>query len=174
MKKLTALLFVFLLLSVSFASAETGLNVEFRDVFRLNGRVPDGYTFSLGSQSDLILDGEYASDDPAAPVLEVYIAFNESYAGIAKLDNLGQDGLDLIRQGFITENSVSFDILDTLSVGKLLVTREAGGQFLDFYTICNGYEIELTLLPADGQTLTEEQIRLWTDLMNGLGIQPLA
>ena len=173
MKKIIALLCALLLLSVSFASAEAGTLVEFRDVLRLSGSIPDGYGFTLTSQTDLSLEGAFVSADPAAPVLEVYIAFNESYAGVESLKNLGSEGEDFIKQGFLEENDVSFDALETASSGRLLVVREATGRFLDFYTIRKGYEIELTLRPADGQSLDEEQAASWKSYLSLLGIQPL-
>lgn len=174
MKKIIALLCALLLLSVSFASAEAGPLVEFRDILRLSGSVPDGYGFTLTSQTDLSLEGSFVSADPAAPVLAVYIAFNESYAGTESLKALGNEGEGIIKQGFLEENSVSFDSIDTASSDRLLVVREAGGLFLDFYTIRKGYEIELTLRPAIGQVLSEEQIALWRDCLSSLSIQPLS
>ena len=174
MKKCFALLCALLLLSVSFASAEAGPLVEFRDILRLSGRVPDGYRFALASQTDLTLEGTFVSGDPAAPVLYVYIAFNESYAGTETLKDLGSEGENFLKQGFLEENSVSFDSIETASSDRLLVVREAGGEFLDFYTIRRGYEIELTLRPDVGQVLSEEQIALWRDCLSSLSIQPLS
>ena len=173
MKKLFALLCGLLLLSVSAAAAEGSPVVNYNDRIQLNGLLPDGYRFSLESQTDLALEGRISSDDPAAPVLDVYIAFNESYAGIATLKDLGEEMLDLIRQGFSSEDEVSFSSFETASSDSLLVIRENGGRFLDFYTVCSGYEIELTLFPADKQLLTEEQISRCLELMRTLDIIPL-
>ena len=172
MKKIFALLCAVLLLSVSFASAENGTVVEFRDNLLLNGTLPDGYRFSLKSQTDLTLEGEIISDDAAAPVLEVYIAFNESFAQAESLKNLDEGTLGLVKQGFSEENSVTFELFDTASGDSLLMIREAGGQFLDFYTVCAGYEIELTLFPAEGQVLTDAQVSQFLNFIRGLDFQP--
>lgn len=174
MKKTFALLCALLLLAVSCAAAEGDPIVEFPGRFRLNGTLPGGYRFSLQSQTELTLEGEIVSDAPAAPVLAVYLAFNESYAGVTTLSDLGNEGLELIRQGFLEENDVTFETADTASGDRLLVVREAGGQFLDFYTVRGGFEIELTLLPAAGQSLTEEQAGTFLNFMRALSIQPLA
>ena len=172
MKKLFTLLCALLLLSVSAAGAEGSPVVNYNDRIQLNGLLPDGYRFSLESQTDLALEGRVHSGDPAAPVLEVYIAFNDSFAQAGDLKNLGNDALDLIKQGFTAENDVSFSSLETASGDSLLVIRENAGQFLDFYSVCSGYEIELTLFPAEGQALTEAQINTCLDLMRTLDIIP--
>ena len=170
MKKILALLCALLLLSVSAASAEAGTVVNYNDRIKLNGLLPDGYRFSLQSQTDLALEGRILSDDPAVPVMEVYIAFNESYAQVKDLSGLGDDVLNLVKQGFTNENDVTFSTCQTASGDSLLVTRENAGQFLDFYTVFSGYEIELTLFPAEGQTLTEKQISSCMDFMSGLDV----
>ena len=65
MKKILALLCAFLLLLSTAALAEGEPVVTFRDLFQLNGTLPEGYRFSLLSQSDNTLEGEILSDDPA-------------------------------------------------------------------------------------------------------------
>ena len=171
MKKFLALLCA-ALLAVSFASADSADIVEFRDRLTLNGALPDGYRFFLKAQTDLSLEGEIASENGAAPVMEVYIAFNESVAQTESLKDLDETSLELIKQGFSTENNVAFELFDTASGDSILMIRETGGQFLDFYTVCLGHEIELTLFPADGQTLTDAQVSLFRDFIRSLDIQP--
>ena len=173
MKKILALLCAVLVLSVSFASAEGGTIVEFRDRIILNGTLPAGYRFSLASQTDLTLEGDILSDDASAPRLAVYIAFNESYAQAESLKDLDEESLARIRQGFSEEFSVAFESVDTVSGDSMLLVRDAGGQFLDFYTICLGYEIELTVFPGEGQTLTDAQISEFTELVRNMDIVPI-
>ena len=173
MKKITALLCALLLLAVSCACAAGSPIVEFRDRIQLNGSLPDGYSYSLEEQAELTLKGTVNSADPAAPFLVVFIGFNESYAGVESLDKLDQASLEIVKQGFSAEDSVSFDMIETAAGDRLLAVRENNGRFLDLYTVCLGYEIELTLCPADGRTLTEEQIRLCLDYINQLDIVPV-
>lgn len=173
MKKIFALLCAALLLAVSCACADSGTVVEFRDNILLNGTLPEGYHFALKSQTDLTLEGEIVSDDAAAPVLEVYIAFNESYAQAESLKNLDDDTMNRIKLAFSEEDSVTFELFDTASGDAMLLIREAGGQFLDFYTICLGYEIELTVFPAPGQALTDAQISEFTEIIRNMDIVPV-
>ncbi len=173
MKKILALLCAVLLLAVSCASAEGGTIVEFRDKIQLNGVLPEGYHFSLISQADDTLEGQLISDNAAAPVFEIYIAFNDSYAQAGSLKDLDQEALGIIRQGFENENEVTFGSFDTASGDGFLLVKENSGLFLDFYTICLGYEIELTLFPADGQALSEAQISQWTEFVRTLDILPI-
>lgn len=168
MKKIIALLCAVLLLAASCASADTV--VEFRDRLQLNGSLPQGYRSTLLDQQDLMMSGQIVSENAASPLLEVYIAFNESYAAVASLKDLDQATLDGIRQDFSMEYDVTFEQFETASGDSLLLVRDNGGQFLDFYTVSLGYEIELTLFPAEGQTLTEEQINRCLELMRTLDI----
>ena len=168
MKKIIALLCAVLLLAASCASADTV--VEFRDRLQLNGSLPQGYRFTLLDQQDLMMSGQIVSENAASPLLEVYIAFNESYAAVTSLKDLDQATLDGIKQDFSMEYDVTFEQFETASGDSLLLVRDNGGQFLDFYTVSLGYEIELTLFPAEGQTLTEEQINRCLELMRTLDI----
>ena len=119
------------------------------------------------------MSGQLVSGDPAAPSLEVYIAFNESYAAAESLKDLDQATLDGIKQDFSLEYDVTFEQYETASGDVMLLVRENSGQFLDFYTVSHGHEIELTLFPAEGQTLTEAQISRCLELMRTLDITPV-
>ena len=173
MKKILALLCALLLLAASCAYAEGSTIVEFREKIQLNGALPQGYHFSLISQADDTLEGRLVSDNTAAPVFEIFIAFNDSYAQAGDLKDLDQESLGIIRQGFENENDVVFSSFDTASGDSFLLVRENNGQFLDFYTVCLGYEIELTLFPAEGQTLSEDQIGQWTEFVRTIDILPV-
>jgi hypothetical protein len=173
MKKILALLCTILLLAASCASAEGGTITEFRNRVQLNGTLPEGYRFSLLSQTELTLEGKIVSDDPAAPELQVYFAFNESYAHAESLASLDENEMELIRQSFTEEYAVSFSSMTTASGDNLLVTRENSNQFLDFYTVSLGNEIELILVPAENQSLTDAQITRWTEFVRMLDVLPL-
>ena len=174
MKKILSLLCALLLLTVSCASA-AGTVVEFHDKFLLNGTLPEGFSYTQDILEDNMLSGNAASADPAAPHLEIYInlANNASYNEAESYKDLGGEELDLIRQGFLEESNVTFDELVTASGDNLLVVREATGQFLGFYTVCLGYEIELTLFPAAGTLLTEDQISRCLEFIKTLDIVPV-
>lgn len=173
MKKIIALLCALLLLAVSCACADSPV-VDFNNVIRIDGKLPAGYSFSLNSTpSDISLEGTAASEDPAVPSLAVCIAFNESYAGYENLKALDENSLNLVKASFTEEYSVSFEMLDTSAGDTLLVVRENNAQFVDFYTVCLGYEIDLTLVPADGKTLTDAQINSFLEFIRNMDIVPV-
>ena len=175
MKKLIALLCAALMLACAFAAAENASIVDFRDRFQLSGVLPEGYRFTRESEDDVSLIGRIVSDDPAAPSFDVCVFFNESYAAVASLKDLDDATLEGIRQGFSAENEVQFDAIETASGNRLLVIREIGSDpdFLDFYTICQGHEIELTLRAADGQSLSDAQINNCLEFMRTFDVLPL-
>ena len=173
MKRIFAMLCALFLLCASCASAEGGTVVSFHECIELNGSLPEGFRFSLISQTDLTLEGEVVSGDPSAPVLQVYIAFNESYAQTESLKDLDAGTVELIKQGFSEEYDVIFDSFETLSGDSMLLIRENNGRFLDFYTVSLGHEIELTLVPAEGETLTDGQISRCLEFMRSLDILPI-
>ena len=179
MKKIISLLLcAVLLLTCVSAFAEEKTSIEFQNRMQFSGVLPDGYKCSILSQSELTLECAVASDDPAAPRLNIYVSFNESYATINQLSDLDADSLERLKMGFSEENTVSFDTFKTDSGVDLLLVRETGDDpdFLDFYTICQGHEIELTLTAGDeapGLALTEEQISNCLNLMRTLDILPV-
>ena len=172
MKKMLALLCAVLLLAASCAFADAPV-VEFREKIQLGGSIPEGYRFTLLEQQELSMCGQVVSDDPAAPCLEVFIAFNESYAAAESLKDLDENAVNIIKQGFSEEYDVTFGQFETASGDSLLLIRDNGGRFVDFYTVCLGHEIELTLFPAEGQTLTDAQVNSCLELMRTLDIVPV-
>jgi hypothetical protein len=176
-KMLSLLLCAALLLTCAAALADTA-SVDIRDRFQIKGTLPDGYKLSVLSQDDLVLEGEISSDDPAAPIMRLYVSFNETYAAKDTLKDMSDQELQVICQSFTEEYSVTFDRLDTASGVPLLSARETGdsADFLDFYTIFRGHEIELWLSKVDGAddpTLTEAQISRCIELIKTLEIIPL-
>ena len=174
MKKIIALLCAVLLLSVSFACAENAV-INYQGRLRLSLALPEGYSYTEQVSDAGSLLGQIASQDPAAPVLAVAVAFNDNevYIAAESLKDLSKEALDSIREDFSTESNVAFDTLTTASGASLLVVREDNSRFLDFYTVCLGSEIDLTLFPADGQTLTEDQIQQWMKVLQSAEITPV-
>ena len=171
MKKFLSLLCALLLLTVSCACAD-GTVVEFHDKILLNGALPEGFSYSQISLDENMIFGYITSGDPAAPYYEICINLsdNTGYIEAESPKDLSAEELNLIKQRFEDESNVTFDMLVTASGDNLLVVREITGQFLDFYTVCLGYEIDLTLFPSEGQLLTEEQIQQGLDYVKTLDI----
>jgi hypothetical protein len=182
MKKLISLLLCLALLcccAMSFAEAASGqFTATVRDRFRLTGPLPEGYQYSIVSQDDLTTRASVTSTDPAAPVMTLIISYNESYGDVKLLNDLPDDQLNQIKAGFSEMNEVTFDLRETSHGTKLLIVRETGADldFLDFYTIYLGHEIELRLAPGEGAsdpTLTEEQIQKCITFLSDLDFSPI-
>jgi hypothetical protein len=184
MKKIISLLLCAILLCGCSALAETAgeksdlVTIDINGRFRLQGILPEGYRFSITSQSDLAMEGVFSSADPAAPEMSLYISFNEIYANVQRLNDLSEEELELIRQGFAEDNDVSFDMAETSLGTKLLVVRETGADrdFLDFYSIYLGHEIELKLVSnneASGFALTDAQMQMCIKLLSDMDFVPV-
>ena len=180
MKKIIALLLCSLLLFacvLTFAESTDPAVLDISSRIQLKGNLPSGYNLSIISQSDLELEGIISSADSQAPVMHVYVSFNESYAGITTLNDLSSDTLERIKQTFTEEYTVSFDQFDTAAGARMLMTCEAVEQpdFLDFYTIFLGHEIEFTLVAGDGaadRTLSGDQISRCREFVKTLELIP--
>lgn len=178
MKKIISLLLCAVLLTACAAAFADSASVDFRDRFQIRAALPDGYRLSVLDQNDLTLEGEIRSDDPAAPVMQLYISFNESYAAVNTLNDQPEAELEAIRQSFLEEYTASFDTLTSSSGIPMLVVRETGEapDFLDFYTVFQGHEIELWLskpMDAEDPSVSDAQIALWTDFARSLEIVSL-
>ena len=170
MKKILILTCALMLLC-SAALADSAA-IDFQNRFELRGDLPAGWRCAILSQSDMTLEGEIRPEDPSAAGMQVYISFNESYAAVPDLQHLDPADLEQVKAFFSLENEVDFDMLQTASGLSLLVIRETGADqdFLDFYTVWQGYEIELTLFAGESGTLSDDQIAKCIDCMKTLAI----
>ena len=174
MKKILSLLLcAVLLLACAAASAQEETVVDISGRFQIKGILPDGYQLSILSQDALALEGEIKSADPAAPVMQLYVSFNETYEAKNTLNDLTGAELDTVRQTFLEEDVVEFSQMDTASGIPLLVVKESQEtpDFLDFYTVFRGHEIELWLskpIGAADPSLSEAQIAAWTEFVKTL------
>ena len=170
MKKILILTCALMLLCS--AALADGAAIDFQNRFELRGDLPAGWRCAILSQSDMTLEGQIRPEDPASAGMQVYISFNESYAAVPDLQHLDPADLEQVKAFFSLENEVSFDMLQTASGVSMLVVRETGADqdFLDFYTIWQGYEIELTLFAGESGTLSDDQIAKCIDCMKTLAI----
>jgi len=182
MKKIISMLLCLALLCCCAASLAEAVVNQFtatvRDRFRLTGPMPEGYQYSIMSQDDLTTRAAITCEDPSAPVMTLVISYNESYANVQRLNDLPDDQLEHIKAGFSEMNEVSFDIRETSRGTRLLVVQETGADrdFLVFYTIYLGHEVELMLAPAEGAespVLTEAQIQKCIDFLSDLDFSPI-
>ena len=182
MKKLISLLLCItlaLLCAAVFAeSVSNQFTADVRDRFRITGPLPEGYQYSIVSQNDMMTRAAITSEDPAAPVLDLTVSFNEIYSDIQRLNDLPEDQLEIIKAGFSEMNEVTFETGETSHGTKLLIVRETGADrdFLDFYSIYLGYEIELKLSPSENAadpTLTDEQVKKCISFLSDLDFVPI-
>ncbi len=179
MKKILALLCAMMLLCGA-AYADT-CAINYMNRFELRAELPAGWHYTIIDQNDTQLEGSVLPDngDPARPQMNICISFNDSLASVSSLGQLDTDALESIKASFSEENAVSFDMIETASGISLLMVRETGEDqdFLDFYTIWEGHEIDLTLFPGEGSTdhtLTEEQLGTCLEYVRALEIGPIA
>ena len=101
MKKLISILLCAALLLTCFSAlAEDKAVIDFQNRIQFSGVLPDGYKCSILSQSDLTMECLIASENPAAPRMDIFISFNESYTGVASLADLDADSLERLKMGF--------------------------------------------------------------------------
>ena len=177
MKKLIAILLCLSMLAgCAAAAAETAekthlATVDVNGVFSLQGRVPDGYRIQEIETTDSSYVAMLTAEDTRLPLLTLSIAFNELFAGVERMNDLDAESLALIEQTFTSEEAVDITYRETAYGTKLMMVKEAEGtvDYVDFYTIYRGYEIEIVL--AAGNTdagLTDEQIQMVVDFLSDL------
>ena len=123
MKKIISLLLsMMLLFSCTAAFAQESTVVDISGRFQIKGVLPDGYQLSILSQDSLSLEGEIKSADPDAPVMHLYVAYDETKNGIGTLNDLPGSELENIRQSFLEEYDFS---------GKQIIPfcSHGGGRF---------------------------------------------
>ena len=108
MKKIISLLLcAVLLLTCVSAFAEEKTSIDFQNRMQFSGVLPEGYRLSILSQSELTLECAVASENPAAPRLNIYVSFNESYSSVNQLSDLDAESLERLKMGFSEENTAS-------------------------------------------------------------------
>jgi hypothetical protein len=177
-RTISLILSAILLLLCAAAGAESAFTAKVRGRFELTGPLPAGYRYTVDDQNDMMTRATITSDDAAKPVLTLTISFNELYADVDRLNDLPADQLQLIKDGFLAENSVTFEDAETSLGTKLLIVREDGDDldFLVIYTIYRGHEIELQLRAGEkaaGGALTDKQVNTWIDFLSQLDFKAL-
>lgn len=175
-KLISMLLCAALLLGCSAALAEEKTDlatINIHGAFSLKGTLAEGYKFSIIEQDSLRMIGLISSEDLTKPVLTLSIAFDESYADVERLNDLSDDELALIEEGFRKDSDVSIEYTETLLGTKLMKVTEVGDDldYVDFYTIYLGHSIDLVLHAgpeAQDGALTQEQVDLCIRFLSDL------
>ncbi len=179
MKKMTAILLCLALaLFGAAALAEDGKTslgtIALNGSLELRCALPEGY--SVGEVDAGAESGNFTarihSDDPTKPVMMLSIAFEELMSEIGRLNDLNEDALRQIEQTFRAEDEVDITYAQTAHGTKLMVVKEVRDavDYVDFYTIYQGYEIEFVLVKGESaeSPLSDAQIQMAVDFLSGL------
>ena len=171
MKKAISILLC-LALTLGFAASvaetvekETIGTISMNGAFELRGVLPEGYIAALTA-------------DDSKPEMVISIAYEELMAEVDRLNDLDDDALAKIEATFKAEDGVAVTYMETALGTKLMVVKEIvdGVDFVDFYTIYKGYEIEFVLTQTQanaGQPITEEQIQTAVKFLSDLDFIPV-
>ena len=154
MKKIIALTMCLTMLLACTAIAETAnaekdsmgvLNVN--GAFELKCALPEGYALDIiyGDGGNMIAN--ISANDVARPTMILSLAFNDSYADVERLNDLDADTHNAIMNTFMEEDEVEISTMTTAYGTELFVIKEIKDtvEYVDFYTIYKGYEIEMVL-----------------------------
>ena len=167
MKKFLAILLCVSMLLSCAALAETekaslGV-VNVNGAFELKCALPEGYSLEvLFSETHFCL-ASVNPEDELKPTLMISVAYNELYSDVERINDLNEETLKGIEDSFRDEDDVEITYMETAYGTRLMVVKEVsdGVDYLDFYTIYKGYEVELVLIHAnESEPITEAEIQM--------------
>lgn len=180
MKKIIALLLA-LALSLSCAAVlaeaektEMG-TIDFGGKFVIKGAIPEGYTLVEEEKMDKVFINAkiVKADDPLAPYLQIAVYQEDTYEPGTRLNDVDAETLKEIEDSFTEDAEVKIEYTETGLGTKLMKVTEIGDDpdWIAFYTIYEGYEVELTIRVADlatdpelPQDIVEKAVKFLTDL----------
>ena len=176
MKKMIALaLSLMLILCAAVAPAEetaekTRLgSLKVGEAFTIQSKVPENYTFTPVTSTELNLTGILAGGENQ-PTVYVSIAFNEEYYGVERFNDVDEDTVQAIRDSFREMDEVAFEDLETAYGTRLLKVTQADRSFVDIYTIYKGYELEF-VLTAQGE-VQDADVQMLVDFISDMDFVP--
>ena len=176
MKKIIALaLCLFMLLGCAAAEPAEKQHmgtVSMNGVFTLQCTLPEGYSLTELTADDASYIAMISAGDER-PDMFLSIAFDELLSGVDRLNDLDDEALAKIEATFREEDEVDISYTETAHGTKLMMVKEIKEKidYVDFYTIYKGYEIEFLLTGSmdDSEAgLTEEQIQMAVDFLSDL------
>ena len=159
------------------AEKETMGTISMNGAFELRGIMPEGYKLTtLAAEPSLYL-AEISADD-SRPSMMISIAFNELLSEVDRLNDLDDGALAQIESTFRAEDGVEISYMETDYGTKLMMVKEIrdGIDYVDFYTVYKGYEIEFVLTQTEanaGQPITDEEIRTAVQFLSDLDFIPM-
>ena len=145
--------------------------------FTIQGILPQGYTLQLISSQSSRIIAALTADDAQRPQMMLTIAFDETYAGVERLNDLNEAQMAAVKQSYTDMSEVTFSETATAAGTKLLVAREAGSDedFISIFSLYKGYAIEFLLSPNPGaasQSLADEPLQTAVDFLSCLEFIP--
>jgi hypothetical protein len=183
MKK-TILILLCLALTLCFAGAaaenaekEIMGTISMNGAFELRGVLPEDYQLTV----ILAEPGHYIASifaDDSKPAMVISIAYEELLSEVERINDLDDDVLAQIADTFQAEDGVEVSYMETAYGTKLMVVKEIvdGIDYVDFYTIYKGYEIEFVLTQTEanvGQPITDAQIETAVMFLSDLDFVPV-
>jgi hypothetical protein len=115
--------------------------LEVGKAFMIQSMIPENYTFSLITSSELNLVGVLSGGE-GRPTVYISIAYSEEYAGVERFNDVDEATVQEIRESFLDMDDVVFEDLETAYGTRLLKVTTGNKSFADIYTIYKGYELE--------------------------------
>ena len=148
--------------------------ISMNGMFSLECAMPDGYKIEstgadAGSHFSVI-----SSEVEGKPAMYLSIVFNELLADVQRLNDLSAEDLAKIEETFREDDRVEISYTETKHGTKLMVVKETddGVDYVDFYTIYKGYEIEFVLLKTpfgeEPGFLNDTDIQMAVDFLSDL------
>ncbi|MBR3741992.1 MAG: hypothetical protein IKN04_16325 [Clostridia bacterium] len=173
-KTLAIFLCLALLLGCAAAVAETAektylATVDMNGAFGLQCALPEGYEIEEIESTDAAYVALFKADENR-PLLTLSIAYNELYSDVFRMNDLDAETLALIEESFKAEDNVKISYTETSYGTKLMMIQEADGSvdYVDFYSVYLGYEIEIVVVAQDENGLTDAQIQMVIDFLSEL------
>ena len=175
MKKTFAILLCLaMLLGCAAAAAETAektylATVDMNGAFQLKCDLPEGYEINVIESTDATYVAQFAAGE-GRPLLTLSIAYNELYSDVPRMNDLDAETITSIENSFKMEDDVEITYTETAYGTKLMVIREADGSvdYVDFYSVYLGYEVEIVVSSQNETGLTDEQIQMAVDFLSEL------
>ena len=175
MKKMLAILLCLaLMLCCAAAVAETAektylATVDMNGAFRLQCALPEGYEIKEIESSDSTYIAQFIADGDR-PLLALSIAYNELYSDVPRMNDLDEETLAMIEDSFRIEDNVDISYTETAYGTKLMMIKETEDtvNYVDFYSVYLGYEIEIVVVSQNEAGLSDEQIQMVIDFLSEL------
>ncbi len=154
---------------------ETIGKVSLNGAFTLQGKLPEGFKVQDLTPEELKDSAHFSmihSDDTTKPFMYLSIGLNELLTEVDRLNDLDEAALAQIEQTFTEDDNVVISYTETAHGTKLMKVQEADAavNYVDFYTIYKGYEIEFVLIKGEEGTesLSDAEIQMAVDFLSNL------